>query len=420
MSEKTYICIDLKCFYASVECVDKGLDPFKSNLVVANPTHGRGGICLAISPALKARGIKNRCRLFEIPTNIEYITAMPRMRRYMEVSAQIYSVYLKYIAPEDIHIYSIDECFIDATPYIKLYNKTGKEFAKMLIDAVLKETGICAAAGIGTNLFLAKIALDITAKKNDDHIGYLDERIFKKDVWFHQPLADIWGIGRGISKRLAVYGIYDLHGITKIEEEVLYKEFGVNAEILIDHAYGKECCTMQDIKAFKPKSNSISNGQILFKDYNINDAFIVLKEMIDVLTLELTDKKMVTQSVFLTIHYSKNIIPKTGGMKKLKNYTNAFSELCDAFEQLYFETTNPEYPIRKINVGFAHIIDQDLVTEQLTLFSEKSDNTKEKNLQKAVLKIKNKYGKNSILRGLSFQEQATAKQRNQMIGGHHE
>ncbi|MBQ9688687.1 DNA repair protein, partial [bacterium] len=241
MSEKTYICIDLKCFYASVECVDKGLDPFKSNLVVANPTRGRGGICLAISPALKARGIKNRCRLFEIPTNIEYITAMPRMRRYMEVSAQIYSVYLKYIAPEDIHIYSIDECFIDATPYIKLYNKTGKEFAKMLIDAVLKETGICAAAGIGTNLFLAKIALDITAKKNDDHIGYLDERIFKKDVWFHQPLADIWGIGRGISKRLAVYGIYDLHGITKIEEEVLYKEFGVNAEILIDHAYGKEC-----------------------------------------------------------------------------------------------------------------------------------------------------------------------------------
>lgn len=418
MTEKTYICIDLKCFYASVECVDRGLNPFDTNLVVADSSRGRGGICLAISPAMKALGIKNRCRIFEIPKQTEYITAKPRMKRYMEVSAQIYSVYLRFVAPEDIHIYSIDECFIDATPYIHLYNKTPKDLAVMLIDAVMKETGICAAAGIGTNLFLAKVALDITAKKTDDHIGFLNEEAFKKTIWNHTPITDIWGIGRGIAKRLKTYGIYDLQGITKIREDVLYKEFGVNAEILIDHAFGIETCSMKDIKNFKSKSNSISNGQILFSDYTLQEAFTVLKEMIDMLTLELTEKNMVTNSIFLSIGYSNHEIPHTGGSKNLGRYTDKYSELIKAFQELYFSTTNPNYLIRRINAGFGNIIPKDLALTQLNLFKEPKQEDKEEVLQKTVNKIKTKYGKNAILRGISYQKESTAKIRNKLVGGH--
>lgn len=411
---KTYICTDLKCFYASVECVDRGLNPFETNLVVADSSRGKGGICLAISPKMKTLGIKNRCRLFEIPDGIDYIIAKPRMKRYMEVSAQIYSIYLKYVAPEDIHIYSIDECFIDATPYIKMYNKTPLEFVQMLIDAVQKETGICATGGVGTNMFLAKVALDVMAKKSPNFIGYLDEEEFKKHIWHHTPLTDIWGIGKGISNRLKVYGISDLFGITKIREEVLYKEFGVNAEILIDHANGIEPCTMEDIKNFKTKSNSISNGQILFEDYTIDDAFIVVKEMVDMLSLELTEKNMVTNSISLAVGYSKHEISHTGGSKKLKTYTNSYTKLSKYFEELYYETTNKNYPIRRLNICFGNIIDKDLSDMQLTLFEHAENNE----LQKAIVKIKNKYGKNSILRGTSLQEKATAKKRNKLVGGH--
>lgn len=411
---KTYICIDLKCFYASAECVDRGLNPFETNLVVADSSRGKGGICLAISPKMKTLGIKNRCRLFEIPDGIDYIIAKPRMKRYMEISAQIYSIYLKYVAPEDIHIYSIDECFIDAAPYVKMYNKTPLEFVQMLIDAVQKETGICATGGVGTNMFLAKIALDVMAKKSPNFIGYLDEEEFKKHIWHHTPLTDIWGIGKGISNRLKVYGISDLFGITKIREEVLYKEFGVNAEILIDHANGIEPCTMADIKNFKTKSNSISNGQILFEDYTLDDAFIVIKEMVDMLSLELTEKNMVTNNISLTVGYSKHEISHTGGSKKLKTYTNSYTKLSKYFEELYYETTNKNYPIRRLNVCLGNIIDKDLSDMQLTLFEHAENNE----LQKAIVKIKNKYGKNSILRGTSLQEKATAKKRNKLVGGH--
>ena len=418
MENKKYICIDLKCFYASVECVERGLDPFKTNLVVADESRGKGGICLAISPAMKALGIKNRCRLFEIPQNIEYIIAKPRMKKYMEVSAKIYSIYLKYISPEDIHIYSIDECFIDATPYIHLYKKNAKEIAIMLMDAVMEETGICAAAGIGTNLFLAKVALDITAKKTKDHIGFLNEEEFKTQIWHHKPITDIWNIGYGIAKRLSVYGIYDMCGVTKIREEVLYKEFGINAELLIDHAWGRESCTMQDIKNFKSKSNSISNGQILFEDYTFDNAFTVLEEMVDMLTLELTEKNMVTDSVFLSVGYSKHEISHTGGSKKLKDFSSNFSEIIKAVKELYYQTTNKNHLIRRLNVGFGNIVNKDFTKFQLSLFPESKKNTKEELLQKTVVKIKDKFGKNSILRGISLQKHATAQKRNKLVGGH--
>jgi DNA polymerase V len=412
--EKVYICIDLKCFYASVECVDRGLNPFKSNLVVADSSRGKGGICLAISPAMKKLGIKNRCRLFEIPDNVNYIIAKPRMKRYMDISAKIYSIYLKYVSSEDIHIYSIDECFIDVTPYITLYNKTPKEIAIMLINAVNKETGICAAVGVGTNMFLAKVALDITAKKSPNNIGILTEDEFKKTIWTHRPITDIWGIGRGIAKRLDLYGIYDLKGITKINKDVLFKEFGINAEILLDHAYGIEPCTMQEIKNFKTKSNSISNSQILFEDYNFENAFTAVKEMVDMLSLELTEKNMVTNTIYLSIGYSKNIIPRTGEMKKLQHYTDNFSELSKAFEKIYYQTTNTSFPIRKINIGFGNIVDKDLIDVQLSLLNPIINN----DIQKAMVKIKNKYGKNAILRGMSLQKHATAQKRNKLVGGH--
>ena len=319
---KMYLCIDLKSFFASVESVDRGLDPFTTNLVVADPSRGKGAVCLAITPAMKKLGIKNRCRIFEIPNNVEYITALPRMKLYMEISAKIYGIYLKYVSADDIHVYSIYECFLDISYYLNTYNKTPKEFAQMLIDAVMKETGICATAGIGTNLFLAKVALDITAKHAPDNIGYLDEDEFKKQIWHHKPITDIWNIGRGISNRLARYGVYDLYGVTRMPEQTLYREFGVNAEFLIDHAKGIESCTIEDIHNYKSKNNSISNGQILFEDYNYDDTFLVVQEMVDVLVLELIEKHMVTNNISLFIGYSKDVHIPTGGSKKLKRYAD--------------------------------------------------------------------------------------------------
>ena len=259
---RTYLCIDLKSFYASVECVDRGLDPFKDNLVVADPERSRTTICLAASPAIKALGVPSRCRVYEIPKNIQYTMAPPRMKRYMEVSAQIYGIYLRRISAQDIHVYSIDECFIDATPYLSLYRTDARSLAQQLMDDVREECGICATAGIGTNLFLAKVALDVTAKHVDDHIGYLDEREFRRKIWHHRPITDIWGIGPGIARRLLQYNVQDLAGITQVDERFLHKEFGVNAEYLIDHAWGYEPCTMADIHAYRPHGHSTSNGQV--------------------------------------------------------------------------------------------------------------------------------------------------------------
>ena len=292
MKQSIFMCIDLKSFFASVECADRGIDPFTTNLVVSDPSRGNGAICLAITPAMKALGIRNRCRIFEIPPGVQYITALPRMKRYMEVSAQVYGVYLRYISPEDIHVYSIDECFIDATPYLAMYNTSPKQLAQTLMNAVFEETHICATAGVGTNLFLAKVALDITAKHVPDHIGWLDEKEFREKLWSHRPITDFWNVGSGVARRLAKYGVYDMGGVAKMNEDILYKEFGVNAEFLIDHAHGREPCTMAEIHAYESKTKSLSNGQILFEDYSADNAFIVMKEMADTLILELVEKKL--------------------------------------------------------------------------------------------------------------------------------
>ena len=416
MSDKMYCCIDLKSFYASVECVERGLNPMTTNLVVADPTRGNGSVCLAVTPAMKKLGVKNRCRVFEIPRNIEYITAMPQMRKYMQVSADIYSVYLRYVSPEDIHVYSIDECFIDITDYLKLYKKTALEFTIMLMDAVFYETGIPASAGIGPNLFLCKVALDVTAKHSPNFIGVLDEESFKEKIWTHRPITDIWNIGRGIAKRLEHYGIYDLKGVAECPEDLLYREFGVNAEFLIDHAHGIEPCTIKEIHEYKSKSSSISNGQVLFEDYSFDDAFTIVKEMVDLQVDELIEKHLVIDSISLHIGYSKDTNRSTGGTRKIGEFTNSFKKIMGYFESLYKETTNPIAPIRRITIGLNNL--QDDYMASISLFDDVEAQEKEKKLREAVVDIKKKYGKNIILKGISYTEKATARSRNKMVGGH--
>lgn len=414
--QKYYLCIDLKSFYASVECVARGLDPMTTNLVVADPSRGNGAICLAITPAMKKIGIKNRCRIFEIPRHVKYITALPRMKKYMEVSAQIYSVYLRYISQDDIHVYSIDECFLDITKYIKLYVKSPKEIASMLLEAVYKETGLTATVGIGTNLFLSKVALDITAKKSPDFMGFLDEEEFKKTIWFHQPITDIWNIGRGISTRLRRYGIFDLYGITRIEPWKLYKEFGINAELLIDHAWGIEPCTIEDIHKYHSKSQSVSNSQILFEDYSYNDAYLVLKEMVDINVLELIDKKLVTNNISLVVGYSKDVIKMSSGSVTLDGYTSSKDKLLEYYCNLFERIVNKEYPIRKIGLSFNNVKDE--IYADFDLFTDFEHEKKERKMQEAIINIKKKYGKNSILKGMDLQEKATTIKRNKLVGGH--
>ena len=416
IEDKIYLCIDLKSFFASVECVERKLDSLKTNLVVADPSRGDGAICLAVSPSLKALGVKNRCRLFEIPSNLNYIVAIPRMNLYIKYSADIYSIYLKYISSEDIHVYSIDECFLDITSYIKLYKKSAHEIAKMIIDDVYNTTGICATVGIGTNLFLAKVALDITAKHSLNHMGYLDVETFKKTIWYHQPITDIWNIGRGIAKRLEKYNCYDLHDVSLLDEKILYKEFGVNALYLIDHSNGIETCTIKDIHNYKAKNNSLGNSQILFEDYNYEDAFLVLKEMVELNVLQLVDKHLVTNSIFLSIGYSKDIIKPTGGSLKLNELTNSYKRLNQYFIDLFLKTTNKNYPIRKISVGFGNVVDERY--KSFDLFTDEKEELKEKKMQETILEIKKKYGKNAILKAMNLKEKATTRKRNNMVGGH--
>ncbi|MBQ9730673.1 MAG: DNA repair protein [Bacilli bacterium] len=414
--EKVYMCIDLKSFFASVECVERGLDPLSTNLVVADPSRGNGAICLAVTPALKKLGVKNRCRIFEIPKNLNYIVALPRMKKYIDYSANIYSVYLHYVAAEDIHPYSIDEMFLDVTRYLKLYKIDKYELANRIMKHILKETGITSTVGIGTNLFLAKVALDLTAKHSKDNIGYLDEEIFKKTLWHHRPITDFWQVGKGIAKRLEKYGIVDMCGVATFDEKILYKEFGVNAEYLIDHSKGIEPTTISEIKKYKTKSNSISNGQVLFEDYPYDKARIVVKEMVDLLSLSLIEKKLVTNNVGLYIGYSKDVHKPTGGSLSLTNTTNVFSILNDAVMSIFDKTTVTDVPIRRINVSFGNVISEQL--EQFDLFTDEEIIKKEKSIEQTINKIKKKYGKNSILRGMSLEDGATARIRNKLIGGH--
>lgn len=416
MNNKIYLCIDLKSFYASVECVERGLDPFKINLVVADSTRGGGAITLAATPAIKKLGVPSRGRIYEIPKNIEYITAPPRMTLYMKYSATIYSIFLKFISSEDIHVYSIDESFLDITTYMSLYNTTPKKLAKMILDEIYDQTGITATVGIGTNLFLAKVALDITAKHAKDCMGYLDEDLFKQLIWHHQPITDIWMIGPGTANRLAMLGIKDLYGVAHYNEKILYKLFGINAEYLIDHAWGREPTEISDIKAYRPSSNSISNSQILFEDYNYKDAYLIMKEMVESNVLQLTEKHLVTNHISLYVGYSKNCIKPSRGSRKITNTTNSYRILLEEFKLLYKKIINPNYPIRQIGISFGNVKDE--IYEQFDLFADQEDIEKEKRVQETLVHIRNKYGKNAVLKGMNFYEKATQRKRNGLVGGH--
>lgn len=416
MQNKVYCCIDLKSFYASVECVERGLDPFKTNLVVADAERTKGTVCLAITPAMKNLGVKNRCRLFEIPKGIDYIIAKPRMKLYMEKSIQIFSIYLRYISYEDIHIYSVDECFIDLTDYQKIYGKTPRQLCQMLLSEVEKETGITATVGIGTNLFLAKVALDVTAKHAKDFMGYLDESTFKQTLWHHKPITDIWNIGHGIAKRLEKHGIFDLYGIAHADQDMLYKEFGINAELLIDHANGIEPCTIKDIHDYRAKFSSLSNGQILFRDYSFSEGLTILKEMVEQIVLELNEKELVTNNISLSIAYSDKTLKHAGGSHKIGDYTNSYKKIYDAFFMLYNQSVNSNLTIRKVTVGLNNLISDKYLS--YSFLDDYDKLSKENSLIKTVVHIKNRYGKNSLLKGVSYNKEATARQRNKMIGGH--
>ena len=502
---KTYIAIDLKSFYASVECRERNRDPLTTNLVVADPSRTEKTICLAVSPSLKKYGLSGRARLFEViqkvktaneirklkapnhvfcgssddsrelqkkpSLKIDYIIAPPRMARYMEYSTKIYNIYLKYIAPEDIHIYSIDEVFIDVTHYLSTYNMTAHELAMTMIQDILDTTGITATAGIGTNLYLCKIAMDIVAKhiepdKNGVRIAELDEMSYRRLLWNHRPLTDFWRVGRGYSKKLEKIGLYTMGDIARCSigkptdyynEELLYKLFGINAELLIDHAWGYEPCTMEDVKTYKPETNSISSGQVLHCPYEFDKARLVVKEMTDLMVLDLVDKGLVTNQIVLTIgydienmtdknrsqsykgtvttnYYGKKVPKPAHGTTNLPKRTSSTTLITNAVMELYDKIVNKKLLIRRINIVANKLVDEHSVKnvnkyEQLDLFTdyedlkkqrekENAESEREKRMQNTILDIKKKFGKNAILKGMNLQEGATAKDRNNQIGGH--
>ena len=492
---RVYACIDLKSFYASVECVERGLDPLTTNLVVADQTRTEKTICLAVTPSLKKYGLSGRSRLFEVVSKVnkinkerkskvckfkgksfdseelyknkylelDYIIAPPRMSHYIKYSTKIYDIYLKYIDKSDIFVYSIDEVFMDITNYLKLYNKTPIEFITMIIQDVYKSTLITATGGIGTNLYLAKIAMDIEAKhiEPDEYgvrVAYLDEYIYRKKLWNHMPITDFWRIGKGYKKRLESINLYTMGDIARMSiqnEDLLYKTFGVNAEILIDHAWGYEICTIKDVKNYKPQSNSVSSGQVLLRPYNFDEAKIVLREMIDTLCLDLVYKKLITDKVVLTIGYDidnlndKNIknkyrgaiefdhygrvVPKSAhGTTTINHKTSSSKTITKYVLKLYDKIVNTNLLIRRINICVINVVSEnkkDKIIEQFDLFTDSNNIEKlrqkerleeklENIIQKSLIDIKKKYGKNSILKGINYLSCATGKNRNNQIGGH--
>lgn len=496
---RTYLCIDLKSFYASVECIGRELDPMTTNLVVADPSRTEKTICLAVTPSLKAYEIPGRARLFEVVQKVkeinrsraykapgrkltgtssndlelksnpslalDYIIAPPRMAYYMEVSAAIYNVYLKYIAPEDIHVYSIDEVFIDLTHYLGTYKMNAHDMAQMMIKDVLKTTGITATAGIGTNMYLAKIAMDITAKKmpadeNGVRIAELDEMSYREKLWSHRPLTDFWRVGKGIAKKLKANGMYTMGDVARCShyyEDKLYKLFGKNAELLIDHAWGWEPCTIAEVKAYKPSSNSLSTGQVLHCPYTFEKARLIVKEMIDLQVLDLVEKGLVTDQIVLTIGYDiENLtdpeiskyykgevttdrygrkVPKHAhGTANLPRPTSSTNIISDATINLFDRIVDKKLLVRRINIAVCKLIrETDVETEhtaeQLTLFDDPGEIEKkrqeeeaalerEKRMQKAMIGIKHRFGKNAILKGMNLEEGATARERNSQVGGH--
>lgn len=413
---KKYLCIDLKTFYASVECVERNLDPFQTDLVVADPSRNKGTICLAISPKMKSRGIRNRCRIYEIPSGIKYIIAKPRMKKYIEYSANIYAIYLKYVDKTDIHVYSIDEAFLDVTNYLTFYRMNEVELAKTIMNDILKTTGITATVGIGTNLYLSKIALDITAKHNKNHIGYLDEEIYRRELWHHTPLRDFWQIGRGIEERLHRLGIHTMYEIAQCDENKLYKEFGINAKLLIDHSKGIEPVTIKEIKEYKRKNTSISNSQILMKDYDAGNARKILVEMVDATCMELVTKELCATSIHFFIGYSKDQIRPLSISKRLEQPTNSYTKLLDIILREYDRYINREIPIRRIGISYGGLVNKR--EHQLDLFSNPMEEKIDSKIESVMSGIKNKFGKNAILRGVSYEEGSTQRDRNRLVGGH--
>ncbi|MDC7289029.1 DNA repair protein [Blautia schinkii] len=417
VKDRTYICIDLKSFYASVECVARGLDPMTTNLVVADPERTEKTICLAVSPSLKALGVPGRCRVFEIPKGLKYIMAPPRMQLYIDYSANIYAIYLKYIAKEDIHVYSIDEAFMDVTDYLHMYNMTAKELSMRIMEDVFAVTKIPSACGIGTNLYLAKIALDITAKYAQDRIGILDEESYRNTLWEHKPLTDFWRIGPGIARQLERAGITTMKEIAGADEAALYRMLGVDAELLIDHAWGREITTIADIKQYKPKTNSISSGQVLPCDYSFEDGKLILKEMADLLCLELVDKGLITDSITLHVGYSNRLARKSAhGTISMTITTSSANQIIRYAQELYERIVDRFTPIRRMYLTYNHVVDEKY--QQYDLFTDPAELEKEHRLQEALLGIKDKYGKNAILKGMNLEKKATTMERNEQIGGH--
>ena len=414
---KIYLCIDLKSFYASVECVERGWDPLTARLVVADPERSEKTICLAVSPALKQMGVPNRCRVFQIPKEIPYKMAPPRMQLYIDYAAEIYGVYLKYIAKEDIQVYSIDEAFLDVTDYLHLYQMTAVELGRKIMQDILDTTKIPAACGVGTNLYLAKVALDILAKHETDRIAYLDEARYREKLWKHKPLIDFWRVGRGTVERLSNMGICTMEEIAHARESLLYKAFGIDAELLIDHAWGREPVTIADIKAYRPKNTSFSSGQVLPRDYEYEEGVLVVKEMADLLCLDLVDQGLVTSHISLVIGYSnQKCFEPAKGSTTLRSATSSNRRLLSYVEQLYRRIVRPGAYIRRITLTYTGVMTEDY--QQFDLFSNPEETEKDVKAQRAVISIKQRYGRNAILKGMNLEESATTIERNGQIGGH--
>ena len=459
MGEKPrqYACIDLKSYYASVECVDRGLDPLTANLVVADESRSDGTICLAVSPSLKALGVPGRPRLFEVKERlaqikaltgktVEYITAMPRMARYLEVSSQIYGIYLKYLAAQDIHVYSIDEAFMDLTPYRSFYNMTAHDLVTTMIRDVLRSAGITATGGIGTNLYLAKIAMDITAKKmpadkDGVRVAELDEFSFREKLWDHQPLTDFWQIGPGIAAHLGRMGIHTMGDLARLSlenEEVFFREFGVDAEILIDHAWGLESCGMAEIKKYKPSTKSLANGQVLPRAYTWEEGRLAVKEMTEQVVLGLVEQGYVAEGVTLYVgyqilsrdrlsayhgpvkvnYYGRKVPPSVHGTGKLGAPTASLSRITQGVLQLYDRLVDRELEVRRMSIAAIRLSPAEEVPPQLSLYPEQQNDQRETSLLRTAVGLHKRFGKNSLVRGMDFLDAGTARERNEQIGGH--
>ena len=447
---KVYIAIDLKSFYASVECIDRGLDPLKARLVVADASRTEKTICLAVTPALKALGISGRARLFEVyQKTSDFIIAPPRMRKYMEISTKIFSIYATFVAPEDIHVYSVDEVFIDATSYLKNYKMTARELARTMIGKVLAETGITATAGIGTNLYLAKIAMDIKAKhmeadEDGVRIAELDEMSYRKELWSHEPITDFWRVGPGYARRLKKLGIHTMGDVARYSltgSDLLYKEFGVMTELLIDHAWGYEPVEMKDIRNFRSENHSVCSGQVLSRPYQFDEARVVLLEMADQLALDLIRKKLMTNQLVITIEYDvlsannqsvelkkdrygRKVPKHAHGTVNLDGYSDSEKEFMEKSGELFDKIINPELLVRRIYITANHVkyYFEKKPLHQLSIFTDyqkkKSEDERSTRREQAILEIKSRYGKNAILRGLNFEKGATQIDRNNQVGGH--